>query len=42
LFRSAKSRPPPNGIPMLDILYLIGGSAFFVVAALYATACDNL
>jgi len=27
---------------MLDILYLIGGSAFFVVAALYATACDNL
>jgi len=27
---------------MIDIVYLIAGTAFFVVAAFYVTACDQL
>lgn len=27
---------------MLDVIYLVGGCAFFVVAVLYTTACDHL
>jgi len=27
---------------MLDVIYLIGGCAFFIVAVLYTTACDHL
>ena len=27
---------------MLDILYLVGGAAFFVISVLYTTACDHL
>ncbi len=27
---------------MLDVVYLIGGCVFFVVAILYTTACDHL
>jgi len=29
-------------LPVLDLLYLLGGSFFFVLAALYTTACDRL
>ena len=27
---------------MLDVVYLIGGCAFFALAVLYTTACDHL
>jgi hypothetical protein len=32
----------PQGHRMIDIVYLIAGTAFFVVAAFYVTACDQL
>jgi hypothetical protein len=30
------------GCVMLDLVYLVGGCAFFVVSVLYTTACDRL
>ncbi len=27
---------------MLDVIYLVGGCAFFVIAVWYTTACDHL
>jgi hypothetical protein len=27
---------------MLDVIYLVGGCAFFVIAVCYTTACDHL
>ncbi|PJI54263.1 hypothetical protein CTI14_17545 [Methylobacterium radiotolerans] len=32
----------PDLTPMLDIVFLAGGLAFFVAAAGYAAACDRL
>jgi hypothetical protein len=29
-------------VPVLDILYLLGGCAFFAVSVLYTVACDRL
>jgi len=33
---------PPRSIPMLDIILLATGLAFFVVSVGYAYACDRL
>ena len=35
--------PGPKGFGhMLDLVFLVGGCAFFVAAVLYTTACDKL
>ena len=47
--RSSRVRlPSPQGItrrtlcPMLDLIFIAGGIAFFVIAAAYAEGCDRL
>jgi hypothetical protein len=41
--RRPANRPRPGMEPvMLDVVYLIGGCIFFVIAVLYTTACDHL
>lgn len=41
--RSLRGRSAePDLTPMLDIVFLAGGLAFFVAAAGYAAACDRL
>ncbi|MBN8871594.1 MAG: hypothetical protein J0H67_02050 [Rhodospirillales bacterium] len=38
----AGSIPYPTGLPMLDLLYLLIGTAFLGGCVLYAFACERL
>jgi hypothetical protein len=36
------ARRPPGDRPMLDVIFIAIGLAFFAVAILYVAACDRL
>ena len=35
-------RPPGAGSPMLDVIFIVSGIAFFILASAYAEGCDRL
>ncbi len=36
------ARPPDTGFPMLDVIFIVSGIAFFILASAYAEGCDRL
>ena len=35
-------RRPGTGVPMLDVIFIVSGIAFFILASAYAEGCDRL
>jgi hypothetical protein len=40
--RASRARVEPAESPMLDVIFLVAGLAFFGLAMLYVVACDRL